>query len=401
MAKVLFFNIPARGHTNPTLAYVEELVRHGEQVVYYSINAFRESIEATGAEFRSYGEALPREPDGAPTNFLRLAEWILHDTQQVVAHFLDEVRQEGADYIIHDALSCWGRVFAQLLGVPAIASVTTFAFSPITLLACPRFALELASMVPPAWSSVRACRRIARDLQKEYGIPRIGVSEALHNRESTNIVYTARQFQPGASAFNGDFKFVGPSISTNREPVPFPFEELEDRPLVYASLGTVTNDRPDFFRSCVDAFAGLDADVVVSVGSKVDPASLGEPPDGCILARFVPQLEILQRASVFVTHGGMNSVNEGLYFGVPLVVAPQMAEQALVGRCVERAGAGICLGGGSVTPERLRAAVERVLMNGSCGASARILQGQLQAAGGPRAAFKETQAFKRRHAIRD
>ncbi len=399
MAKVVFFNIPARGHTNPTLAYVEELVRRGERVVYYSIEPFREGIEQTRAVFRSYGPAIDRDPDYAPTNFLHLAKWVMKDSEAILAHVLDEVREEAPDYIIHDGLSYWGKAIAQVLGVPAICSITTFGFSPFSLLTCPKFSLDLARMIPPGLPSLLECRRLARQLQATYQIPRATLFGILNNFEELNIVFTAKAFQPGRNAFGENFRFVGPSIRAESDSTGFPFELAPDRPLVYVSLGTVTNGRPDFFRSCLAAFANLEADVIISVGNKIDIEALGPPPGNCNLARYVPQIEVLRRASVFVTHGGMNSVNEGLYHHVPLVVVPQMAEQALVGRCVQQAGAGICLNSAGVAPDVLRSAVSQVLREPRFAQCAQALGERLKEAGGYCEAANATFEFKQQHGI--
>ena len=87
----------------------------------------------------------------------------------------------------------------------------------------------------------------------------------------------------------------------------------------------------------------MNVQVIMSIGSNVSEASLGPPPPNVIVQAYVPQLDVLQRASAFVTHGGMNSVSESLYYGVPLVVIPQMGEQEIVGRRVEELGAGLYL----------------------------------------------------------
>ncbi len=54
MGKVLFLNYPGEGHVNPTIALVEELLKKGEEVVYYCIEEYRNKIEKTGAPFRPY-----------------------------------------------------------------------------------------------------------------------------------------------------------------------------------------------------------------------------------------------------------------------------------------------------------------------------------------------------------
>jgi GMP synthase (glutamine-hydrolysing) A subunit len=116
-----------------------------------------------------------------------------------------------------------------------------------------------------------------------------------------------------------------------------------------------------FYRDCFQAFQREDLQVILSVGANVSAESLGKVPANFIVQSHVPQLDVLRRATVFVTHGGMNSVNEGLYHGVPLLVVPQMSEQAMVGRRVEELGAGIYLAKEDVTAERLRGSVRRLL----------------------------------------
>ncbi len=103
------------------------------------------------------------------------------------------------------------------------------------------------------------------------------------------------------------------------------------------------------------AFAGQGSILVLSVGAKTDPAALGPLPADCIARKHVPQLEVLERASLFVTHGGMNSVSESLVQGVPMLVAPQGADQFMVARRVEELGLGRRLRRGDHAPERLRA----------------------------------------------
>jgi MGT family glycosyltransferase len=148
---------------------------------------------------------------------------------------------------------------------------------------------------------------------------------------------------------------------------------------VYVSLGTLFNADASFYRCCFEALGELDLQVILSVGSNVALASLGRAPVNFHVHSHVPQLDVLRRASVFVTHGGMNSVTESLWYAVPMVVIPQMSEQAMVGRRVEQLGAGVYLSKSEVTAETLRRrccgwSVARV--SGVCGNSAFLIRGR-------------------------
>ena len=134
---------------------------------------------------------------------------------------------------------------------------------------------------------------------------------------------------------------------------------------------------------------------MLSVGKRTDIAALGTPPRNFIVQEFVPQLELLQRTALFVTHGGMNSVSEALYYGVPLIVIPQSADQNLVGQRIEQLGAGKALRRASVTAQRLRSTSEDVLgepayqlASARLGKSFGVPDGYVHAA-------DEIQAFKR------
>src|SRR5438270_4843977 len=97
MSKVLFFNLPALGHTYPTLPLVAELVRRGEQVVYYSSPAFQHDVEQAGAIFRN--SITPFLDDETPIdeNMVKVAYMLLESAQSALANLLSEVREDAPD----------------------------------------------------------------------------------------------------------------------------------------------------------------------------------------------------------------------------------------------------------------------------------------------------------------
>lgn len=101
-------------------------------------------------------------------------------------------------------------------------------------------------------------------------------------------------------------------------------------------MGTVHNHNADFYRTVIKALANEPVGVIMSIGYNIDAQELGEIPGSFLVEKFVPQLEVLKRTDVFITHGGMNSLNEALYFGVPVVVVPQQIEQGFNMRRLKR-----------------------------------------------------------------
>jgi MGT family glycosyltransferase len=183
------------------------------------------------------------------------------------------------------------------------------------------------------------------------------ISIIQNDNETDTIVYTSKEFQPMATTFSDRYAFVGPSIRQ----FPQLLEERKNRRFIYISLGTVLNQNKDFYQNCIKAFANSSYDIMMSVGEKTEITSLGRIPDNFTVKNSVDQIAILQKADVFITHCGMNSVNESLYFGVPMVLFPLHSEERVVADRVAELGAGIKLKGNR--PKYLAKAVADVLVD--------------------------------------
>ena len=393
MARALFLSLPLHGHTNPSLPLVRELVNRGDEVVYYSTDTFAEKIAQTGATYRPYRNEFLSDMTQLPERLEELS-WLLMRTTEDLLGREPAFRRERPDYLITDSVAPWGQWLGEALGVPVVTSVSTFAINRRVL------AFAVSHGVRPksprlVLSKIRHITKailLGRKLGRRHGVKGPGITGLVFGRSALNIVYTSRLFQPFAETFDARFEFVGPSV-------PAPAAAVRpvqgESPLVYVSLGTLFNVDPTFFRDCFAAFADMDVRVIMSIGSTVSEASLGRPPANVSVHAFVPQLEVLQGASVFVSHGGMNSVSESLYYGVPLVVIPQMSEQEMVGRRVEQLGAGLYLPKSSVTSAALRASVERILADDRFRQQAAIVRESFIASGGVTRAADAIAAFTR------
>jgi MGT family glycosyltransferase len=400
MAKVLFFNLPAYGHTNPTLPLVAELAHRGEHVIYYSSEAFRAAIEQAGATFRGV-DAFYNEQTYVDDNLVRFSYTLIRAAQEIIPAILADVTADKPDYILYDSLCVWGKCIAQILRVPAIASVTTLArphslLHPEVLATLPAVIPLMIRMILEGRKELAKFLAITKQLHETYHIPRPQLGEVYNNLAELNIVYTTRQLQIYPNSFDESFKFVGPLLGIHAQAPSFPFDELGDEPVIYISLGTVFNDKADFYRLCLEAFAGLNYRVVMSVGSRTDIASLGTIPGNFIVKAFVPQLQLLQRTTLFITHSGMNSVNEGLCAGVPLLMIPQAADQLFIAQHIQRLGAGKMLRNTKLNAQRLRKAAEEILAQPAFGQVSAKIGASLRQGGGPALAVDEIEAFKRR-----
>jgi MGT family glycosyltransferase len=164
-------------------------------------------------------------------------------------------------------------------------------------------------------------------------------------------------------------------------------------PQLYISPGTIFNNQPEFFKTCFETFGDSSYQVVISAGAHGDPGLLGARPANVLVANCVPQLEILARASCFITHAGMNSTTEALYYGVPMIALPQMAEQAMTARRIAELGLGLLLEPATVTAATLRASVADVLADAAIRAQVAAVRTRTHAAGGYQRAADALIAF--------
>lgn len=340
MSKIVFFCIPAFGHTNPTLNVVKELIAGGHQVWYYSYNLLKDKIEETGATFIScdeYDEELKLSPKDATRvgKDLALSTRVLVDTTlSLNDKVCEDMQKLKPDCIVADSMAVWGKAVAMKLGIPFVSSTTTFAFNKHSAQIMKKSIGEMLGMI-------FSMSKINKDIKRlqDKGFPINNILDILQNDDNTHtIVYTSSEFQPCADTFSDKFAFVGPSVRPATEEI----KKTKDK-LVYISMGTVVNDMPLFYKNCVSAFKDTDYQVIMSVGNLTDIEKLGELPANISVHKHIDQIAVLQKADVFISHCGMNSVNESLYFGVPLVMLPQTSEQGGVAQRVLQLGAGTIL----------------------------------------------------------
>ena len=334
--KIAWFCIPAHGHTNPTLGLVKELTSAGHQVFYFSFEMFREKIEQTGARFipcdgYDFDMEDKENADRVGKDKVFATELLVSSTLALDGMTTEKIKEIKPDVIVSDSVAFWGKLVAMKHRIPYVSSTTTFAFN--------RYSAKYMKETP--WDIAKmlfAMPKINKQIQRlrDKGYPVKGLLEIVQNDNETNtIVYTSKYFQPCSETFSDRYHFIGPSI----RPVTEPIRKMAEK-TVYISMGTV-NRNPEFYRNCIHALAKTDWQVIISMGT--NPEHLDHLPDNIQIYETVDQMAVLSIADAFITHCGMNSASEGLYFKVPLVLFPQTPEQGAVAKRTEELGAGIRL----------------------------------------------------------
>ena len=352
--KIAWFCIPAHGHTNPTLGVVKELTKAGHQVYYFSFEMFREKIEQTGAVFigcdgYDFEMEAKDNADRVGKDKVFATELLVSSTLALDEMTTEKVEEIKPDIIVSDSVAFWGKLVAMKHGLPYVSSTTTFAFNRYSAKYMKESSRDIAKML---LSMPKINKQIKR-LQKK-GYPVKGLLDIVQNDNDTNtIVYTSKYFQPFAETFSDRYHFIGPSIRPIVEPVAKTAEKT-----VYISMGTVNQNR-EFYRNCIHVLGKTDWQVIISMGTNTE--HFDDLPKNIQIHESVDQMAVLSISDAFITHCGMNSASEGLYYQVPLVLFPQTPEQGAVARRTEELGAGIMLQ--SISEEDILHALTEVLSN--------------------------------------
>ncbi len=381
MAKIAFFCIPAYGHTNPTLEVVKELIKRNHEVRYYSYNMMKEKIEATSATFIScdqYDIEMNLKPEDTERIGKDLAfsmEVLVNTTLALDEAVLEDMKKWQPDCIVGDSMAVWGKLTALKLDIPFVSSTTTFAFNKESAKVMDNGLGQLLRMLPALFKANKSVKRL-----RDKGYPVKNALSVISNDNNTNtIVYTSPEFQPFSESFSDKYVFVGPSIRKTEAKVIKTAQKL-----LYISLGTVINQNNSFYQNCIKAFGDSDIQVIMSIGNLTDLSELGEIPANFTVKNSVDQIAVLQEADAFITHCGMNSVNEALYYKVPLVLFPQTNEQKGVANRVHELGAGVFLKENTV--EKIREAVRTVMEDSIYREAATKISEGFHQCGGPKAA---------------
>ena len=396
-----FVCLPAAGHVNPTLPVVAELVGRGHRVTYATSANYAEAVKSAGAAFFESGEDLAAQfprvgssvTDGhaasprtgmlaglASGMMSGLLERLLERAREEFPALLASLAGDRPDAVCYDAMTLAGKMAAMKLALPDIALLPSYAtnehFSMRELMPARAPAEMLA-----AWKQVR---RLIDDFAAEQGLSHFTFMEG--PPASLSICFIPREFQPSGDTFDASFHFVGPSLG-QRAITDAWQPGRTDKPRAFISLGTTPlNDRPEFFRMCLEAFAATPWQVAMAIGDRIGVSELGEIPDNVEVRAFFPQLDVLRHSDVFLSHTGMNSTMEALYFAVPLVAFPLQPEQEANARRVEDLGLGRRLPVEALSPALIRTVISEVSDDEEIRRNLRTISQRVREAGGATAA---------------
>ena len=387
------FCMPLLGHLNPFSTLARELIRRGHQITFFHVPDFAELVRSRGFDFEPFGERdYPagtfaeryREMsrlDGLPASRAGLdiltsqAEALFTTARPTIEKAkLDLWIVDHMDYAASTLAACMQAPFVSVIvglmrhhedGVPGFSG-ELYTDDPVALERDRRFNEALLATSKPFRDFVGAWR------QKEgfgpFSFESLWSGLAQITQEPAEFEFPRRNL-PAYFHFTGPF-----ARRSDRPPTPFPWEKLNGKPLVYVCFGTTQNRNRHLYDAVAEVTGKLDAQVVLSLGGATMLKLPGKLPGNLLVVPFAPQLEILTKVVLMITHAGMNSTLESLAAGVPMVAVPIAHDQHGVAARIEWTGTGVRVPPSECEPTRLRNAVETVLGNTSFRESARRFQ---------------------------
>jgi MGT family glycosyltransferase len=353
--KILFFHIPNLGMYHAIEPILLELQERGHQVIHYNEPGFRQYVQNAPFSFIAYNNYEGYFPNRfhSSMNLYELGLLLLETAEHTVGFVEAEVLRESPDLVLHSKFTAAPKIVARKHGIPAACLTNGFVLDPRTILDA-----ERKKRSPVDMSNVSSFLRFQKRAKRFYGQYLNGNSDAgdiFVNDEALHLVLGVEMLQPARSSLSSHCSFVGPTVRIE--------EYSKSYELIYASLGSVFVDNKQFFQTCIEALGALGRRAIISLSGQFSPEDFGQVPDNVELCHFVHQTDVLQKAAVFVTHGGDSSVSEAIYCETPMVVVPQIPEQLLRAQQIQELMLGKYIDPAALTVDVLRGAVAEVLEN--------------------------------------
>ncbi len=397
------------GHLNPMCALGRELQRRDHKVTFFHIPDLEARIKKSGLDFYPIGHS--EFPIGSSEAFSKklgkmsgksgrklTMDWVARETTMFFREAELALKDNGVEMLLVDHASKAGGTIAEKLNLPFITIYNAL----IT---------NREAGVPPYftnwtynqawWAKLRnqvgnyIADRTSSSTWKIIQQQRINWNLPLHiNRDDSHsklaqICQLPKEFDFPRVNLPSCFHYTGPlQDPSGSEPlsfpdIPFPWEKLKaEKPLIYASLGTLQNKKPEIFQIIAEACKDLDAQLVISLGNPNNKPSDYNLPDTAIVVAYAPHQKLIARSSLVITHAGMNTTLGALSSGVPMVAIPITNEQPGIAARIKWTGAGQIITLRNLTTSKLRDAVQLVLKDISFKNNALNLQKAIQEAGG-------------------
>jgi len=333
------------GHIPGIIEIIKDLKSLGHNVTCYVLDKYEKRLKLTGARLITYSVGEIKLPPMAP-EIARIAFTFSKCCDIILERGLKS--EEKYDYLLYDSFFD-GKEINKIFKIPNIIAVYCFPIGEMTEFFKGSIENRSRSLIP---------------INKKYNL---NLRDFLFMHYSGDAKYklmlTSKLFHIQSNRIDDSFFFIGPSIEERPIDNSFTFKKDENKKLIYICLGTVFNNNLEFFKNCIEAFRNSkEFQIILSIGKNLNVKDLGDLPENIFAFNYVPQLQVLKQTDIFITHGGINSINEAILLkNLPLIVIPQEADQFDNAKQIEKYGAGIALGNKTINQEILKESVLKIL----------------------------------------
>jgi zeaxanthin glucosyltransferase len=396
--KIGFVSLPLSGHLNPMTALARKLQSRGNEIVFFGVPDVEPVARAAKLDFVPYAEkeypvgsiakgwsgvSRLHGEDVVRYTLRELSPGLL---ETALRYLPEKLAEAGVEALVLDTVYFFLELVPMHLGIPYVHvwNVLNMDFSgetPSCLFSWPY------KTTPEAVARNREGLKIVGELlaqtvavaqpyAEKVGLEIDWTDPGATTSKLAVVTQTPKEFDFPNIPWPPQFHYAGPfHDGAGREPVPFPWEKLTGKPLIYASLGTLVNGLEPVYQTILKAVGPLPGiQVVLSVGKNINLDDLGPIPANTIVVRSAPQIELLKRAVLCITHAGLNTALESLAQGVPMVAIPIGYDQPGVAARIAHHGAGEFVEVADLTVERLSEVIRQVRTKPSYRDRARYFQ---------------------------
>lgn len=328
--RIVFFTASAWGHMLSTLPVIKGLMKsEGEKIEIdcFSYATFEPLIKSTGANFISYvGEENNQKMD--PSNLVDFLAVLATIHQSAYKYYLNVMKESKPDLIIYDSITSFAKDIAKQLNIKSVCLVT---HNPST---------QKESVYNGAVLEFMKHKKQLDQIQESYdkfrkanGLPKAKVTDIFLNTGDLTLIFSPKEWVKFPESYDSSVHFVGTTIKERRKEQTEQYENYD----IYVALGTII-EGADLLNQIASSEVIKNSKTIMSVGG----SNIKGSPN-ITLVKKTQQIALLENCNMFINHGGLNSVFESIYCGVPQIIIPRTRETKTIGKKVARMKAGISL----------------------------------------------------------
>jgi zeaxanthin glucosyltransferase len=407
------------GHLNSLISLSQQLRDRGHKITFFEKPKIEDRVRQAGLEFFpivankfSSREKKPLSNESGIVSEISTLRFNLKRIAFDVESFLQEappaLKQAGVNALIINEIALTGPTLAQMLHLPYFIISTSvphnFGWDAYPWFSGYRYSSSPFSRVQNALLEISAVRlhgpirRALDEYRRRAGLGPVREIQKVFPWLA-QITQLPQCLDLPRTTFPSNFYYTGPFVKMAARPsVEFPWDRLDGRPILYASLGTTRNVRPEIYRLIAKGCQDLGLQLVISLGGRFEPEQFADLPGQPLVTRFAPQLELLRIAKIVITHGGPNTVFEALMEGKPMIAIPLAHDQPAVAARLARLKIAEVLPVMRLSAKRIRTAVIKILNDASYRDAAVEMQTKLQSLHGVERAVEVIEGALARHA---